>query len=390
MMKERPQLRICFVSPHHPRECGIATFTQILMKNMAVSKENIFVVAISDKPGYNYNRRVIGEIMQDDEQTYIKAAEKINARDDIDVVSLQHVFSLFGGSYGQNIVTFLEHLKKPVVTTLHMVYPNRKKPSEFEVVDADYSSITEQVIRLSTRVVVIIQLMADLLMDQYALEPKKIEIIPHGSPTVKPHKPAQYKKQLGLGQGEIISSFGLIRPKKGLEYLIRAMPKVLKKYPKAKLLLLGESHPNRSPEYYKKLRTLAQKNGLLNRHIFFKSKYLTYREIIDYLSATDVFVTPYLVPEQTSSGAIAYALGCGKAIISTPFAYAKEVLSEKRGLFIKYRDQKSITEAIDFLFSHPDKRQRMEKLAYEYAKNSSFKLVAGRYLSVFEQVARRR
>ena len=379
---------ICFVSSYKPRPCGIANFSRSIIRDLS-QPDTVKIVAISEAADrYKYGKEVIAEIVQDDPETYVAAANAINADKSINVVSLQHVFSLFGGQHGENIISFLKTVKKPVITTLHIVYPNNQTPNKLEVVDIGYSAITERIVRYSTRVAVIIPMMADLLMEQYNLPSEKIEIIPHGSPIIKRHDPNVYKKKLGLGNGPIISSFGLIREKKGLEYAVRAMPQILEKYPKARLLILGENHPNRPNAYYQKLEKEADKLGLYNRSIFFRDQYLSFREIIEYLLATDVFITPYLVPEQTSSGAIAYAMGCGKAIISTPFAYAEEVLSNKRGLFINYRSRKSIFKAVDFLFSHPDKRERMEKRAYEYAKNNSFKVAAARYQDVFEEIAK--
>lgn len=387
-MTEAP-LGVCFVSSYRPRECGIATFTQSIINNIDIPRKDVKIVAISELPDrYAYDSSVILEIIQDDPETYVEAARAINEDPSITVVSLQHVFSLFGGQYGDNITHFLENLKKPVVTTLHMVYSNREEPNSLEVVESNFSFITEKVIRYSTKIVVIIQQMADLLVEQYGVDRSKIIIIPHGTPVVRRQNAAKYKQKLGLGKGQIISTFGLIRPKKGLEYLVWAMPQVIKKYPYAKLLVLGEAHPNRPVEYYDQLVEEARSLKLLNTSVFFRSEFLTFREIIDYLLATDVFVTPYTVPEQTSSGAIAYAMACGKAIISTPFSYAREVLAEKRGLFVNYNDPHSIYLAIDFFFSHPKRRQRMEQLAYEYARHNSFKLVARKYAKAFTEAAK--
>lgn len=378
---------VCFVSSFRPRECGIATFTQSIIDNLDFPKERIKIVAVSDKPNfYSYGPEVIAEIVPGNAKSFISAAKKINKDPSINIINLQHVFSLFEGKYGDNITLFLKNLRKPLVTTFHMVYPKESSPHKFEVVESTYSEITKEIIEHSRKIIVIIPMMADMLRKQYGVSKEKIEIIPHGAPFVPMQNPEEYKEKLNLGRVPIISSFGLIRPKKGLEYVIYAMPKIIKKYPGAKFLILGETHPNRPPEYHSFLKKEAKKLGLLNKNVIFKNKYLTFQEILDYIFATDVFITPYLVPEQTSSGAIAYAMGCGKAIISTPFAYAKEVLAEKRGLFINYNDPESIFLAVDFFLSHPNKRKRMEKLAYEYAQKNSFQKVARKYLRVFQNI----
>ncbi|MFA6790799.1 MAG: glycosyltransferase, partial [Parcubacteria group bacterium] len=305
MGKNKGSFSVCFVSSYHPRECGIATFTQSIIDYIDMPKEKIKIVSISDKPGfYKYGSEVIHEAFTEDKSSFVSAAEKINKDPDIKVVSIQHVFSLFGGKYGENILSFMRRIKKPIVTTFHMVYSKNSSPNKFEVVDSSYSEITDKIIKMSDKIVVIIQPMADILIDQYGVDKEKIIIIPHGNPAVKRQLPGKYKKLLGIGKGKMISSFGLIRPKKGLEHVIYAMPEVVKKYPDARLFILGESHPNRSADYYNFLVEESKKINLLNKNIFFVNRFLSFREIINYIFATDVFITPYLVPEQTSSGAI--------------------------------------------------------------------------------------
>jgi glycosyltransferase involved in cell wall biosynthesis len=385
-MKTISDLGICFVSSYKPRKCGIATFTQSIINNFPdeIVKENIKIVAISkQKNEYKYPQNVIAEIAQDDVDSYIKAAEAINSDPSINIVSLQHVFSLFGGAHGDKVVHFLSHLKKPVVTTLHMVYPINEEPNKFEIVESNFADTTDILIKYSEKIVVIIQPMVDILIDEFHVPEEKIFLIPHGAPLFCPQDTAYFKQKLGLGKGQIISSFGLIRDKKGLEYAIRAMPDVVKKYPKAKLFILGESHPYRPMDYYERLKKEAEDVGLLYKNIFFKRKYLSLREIITHLFATDVFIAPYLVPEQTSSGAVAYALGCGKAIIATPFLYAKEALSRGRGLLVNYQDPQSIYRAIDYLFSNPDHKKIIERKAWNYAQKFSFAKVSRKYANLF-------
>ncbi|MGB4253923.1 MAG: glycosyltransferase [Minisyncoccales bacterium] len=380
-------LGICIVSSYSPRKCGIATYTSSLKQNILkiAPDTNIKIVAINDpQKKYHYSKRVIATISQEKKETYIKAANAINKNKEIDVVNLQHVFSLFGGKNGEFIIDFLKHLKKPVVTTMHMIYSALEKPNSLEVVDKSYKTITEKIISLSSKIIVIIQPMADILESQYHCSSEKIAVIPHGVPEVKKENPKKYKKLIGFENKKIISTFGLIRPKKGLEYLIWAMPEIVKKYPEAIALILGESHPNRPKEYYNFLKEEAKKTGLLDKNIYFNSHYLKFKEIITYLLATDVFITPYLVPEQTSSGVIAYALGCGKVVVSTPFLYAKEMLKDGRGIFINFKDSQSIFSAIDFIFSHPEERKKIERKAYITAQKMLWSKVSKEYLKVFK------
>ncbi|MFH0987654.1 MAG: glycosyltransferase [Patescibacteria group bacterium] len=389
MEQKNRKIGICIVTSYPPRKCGIATFSVALKNNISLIDKNIIVkIAAINAPEKlcRYSERVIAEIEQDKKETYIRAADIINRDKDIDIVSLQHVFSLFGGKNGEFIIDFLKHLKKPIIVTMHMIYSAAEQPHYLEVVDKSYKSITEKIVSLTNKIIVIIQPMADVLEKQYNVPPEKIAVIPHGIPEVEPEDPEKYKKIIGFENKKIISTFGLIRPKKGLEYLIRAMPEIAKKYPEVVALILGEHHPNRPIEYYNFLKEEAGKIGLLNKKIFFIERYLKLREIITYLLATDVFITPYLVPEQTSSGVIAYALGCGKAIISTPFLYAKEVLKDGRGMFIDYKDSRSIFNAVDFLLSHNSEKRGMEKKAYKFAQNFLWKEVTREYLKIFNEV----
>ena len=379
---------ICIVSSYRPRKCGIATFTASIKNNLLklAPEVKIKIVAIND-PGksYNYSKEVIAEILQDKKETYINAAETINNNKEINIVNLQHVFSLFGGENGEFIIDFLEHLKKPIVTTMHMVYSAIQQPHYLEIVDESYKFITEKITSLSDKIVVIIQPMADILKEQYKIPPEKIVVIPHGTPKIKIGNPEKYKKIIGFENKKIISNFGLITPKKGLEYFIWAMPSIVKKYPNAVALILGQPHPNRPKEYYDFLKEEAKKTGLLDKNIFFNARYLKFKEIIMYLLSTDIFITPYLVPEQTSSGVIAYALGCSKVIVSTPFLYARETINNKKGMLVNFEDSQSIFSAIDFIFSHPEAKKKMERKSYAFAQKMTWGKVANEYLKIFKQ-----
>ncbi len=379
-------LTILFLSSYLPRKCGIAEFTKSLINSLEkLPKVFTKVVSINDAgKTYAYDKKVIAEIKEDEVETYRKAAEIINNDPDIDVVSLQHVFSLFGGENGQYIVELLKNLKKPVFTTSHMVYSPKKQPAKHEIVDKNYIELTKQIYEYSEKIIVIIQPMKDILVQEYGFDEDKIVVVPHGSPIEKYDQKtiSMLRKKYGYEKNKIVSTFGLIRPKKGLEYIIQAMPKILKKYPETLFLILGTSHPNRPESYYKFLQKETKRLGL-ESSVIFKDDFLSFKEITEYLILTDAFITPYLVSEQTSSGVLAYAMGCGKAIISTPFFYAEDVLAKKRGLFVNYRDPNSIFLAVDFLFKYPEKRKRMERLVFQYAKENSWPKIANKYINIF-------
>ncbi len=379
------QLGVCFFSSYPPRECGIATFTVALKK--AVEKKlsdiELKIIAI-EEPGqkYDYSGRVIKVVKRDRPEDYREAARIINSDSSIDIVCLQHVFSLFGGKDGELILDFLKELKKPCVTTMHMVYSPDKDPHDFEIVETNHTKITKEIIKYSAKLVVMIQPVADLLVYKYGVPEDKVLVIPHGLPNVVRQDARRYKDKLGFPEKRIISTFGLIRQKKGLEYVLYAMPEILKKYPNAVYLILGESHPTRPRDYYEFLQGEV-KRLRIEQNVIFYEQYLTYKEIIQYLFASDVFVTPYLVPEQTSSGVVAYALGCGKAIVSSKFLYSKEVLDEGRGILVDFKNSSQIYKAIDFLFSHPGEKGEIEKRAYEYGQEMIWEEVAMKYVELF-------
>ena len=377
---------VCFVSSYPPRECGMATFTVSLIKALKRKlKEFSYKIVAIEEEGKNneYSQKVIKIIHQNKKEDYIRAAHLINNDPTIDIVSLQHVFSLFGGKDGSLILEFLKRLKKPCFTTMHMVYSTDKKPHEFEVVETNYIDITKEIVKYSKKITVMIQPVADLLTSKYGIKKNKIAVIPHGLPKVKKQDSSKYKDKLGFSQDKkIISTFGLIRDKKGLEYVLHAMPAILAKYPEAIYLILGEAHPSRPRKYYNFLKKEV-KRLKLEKNIIFHENYLTYKEIIRYLLASDIFITPYLVPEQTSSGVVAYALGCGKAIISTKFVYAKEVLDDGRGILIDFKNHDQISEQVDYLFSHPKKKKMIERKAYSFGQKMIWSEVANKYLELF-------
>lgn len=385
------KLGVCFVSSYPPRECGIATFTANLKEAIKSSlpKLDFKVIAIeSNFKKHKYSSRVIKVINQDKREDYIRAADVVNNDKSINIVSLQHVFSLFGGDNGSLILEFLKRLKKPCITTMHMVYSPEKKPHQLEVVGMDYVDLTKKIAKYSQKIAVMIQPVADLLISKYSIPKNKIIVIPHGLPEVKKQNSTLYKNKLGFKNKRIISTFGLIRKKKGLEYVLMAMPEIVNKYPNTIYLILGEAHPQRSRKYYDFLKEEV-KRLKIQKNVIFHEKYLTYKEIIKYLLASDIFITPYLVPEQTSSGVVAYALGCGKAIISTKFLYAQDVLASNRGILIDFKNSDQIFKAVEFLFSNPQKKNEIENKAYKFGQEMIWKEVALKYVRLFTEILNR-
>jgi len=373
-----------------PKACGIATYAYALRKVIKdkYPEINDFVIAIDDNnDGYKYSHIVKYHFNDKDLNGYKKAAEIIN-NSDANLVDVQHEFGLYGAKVnpetlgkndGENFLVFLHKIKKPVITTLHMVYKN-PVPHHIEVV--------KKICDHSSKIVVLAEVAKSLLVKKYNISAEKIVVIPHGAPNVPMYSTNFFKEMMGFKKDEIIiSTFGLIRPKKGYEYLIEAMPEIIKKYPKAKLLIIGRYHPQRAPEYYQMLKDKV-KELKLNHNVKFVNKFVDYSELLNYLMATNVFVAPFLVLDQVSSGTLIYAMAAGRACISTPFDYAKEALADHRGLFIQPKNSRQIAKAVIFLIEHPKARHRIQNSAYRYARKQIWSKCARGYFNLYEEMTR--
>ncbi len=381
-IKKNSALNVAFVSSYLPRKCGIATFTYALksvLDNKYDGKIKSTIIAITDpRKSYDYKNEVKCVIKQKEIQSYKNAADFINDSK-IQLVNIQHEFGLFGevgADDGENLLQFLNRLnrEKIVIITFHMIYSSP---------DKHHKKIVQEICKLSDKIIVIIESAMITLINDYEIPEEKIEIIPHGVPNVKRKGTKYYKELLKLPTDyNILSTFGLIRAKKGIEYAIRAMPKILEKNPKTLYLILGAVHPNRPKEYYESLKKEVEKLGIKD-NVRFLGRFLEYDELINYLMATNIFIAPYLVLEQVSSGALIYAMGCGKAIISTPFIFAKEVLAEGRGIFVPSKDSEAIAKNVNNLLENGDERHKIENAAYDYARDRLWRKVASLYFHLF-------
>jgi len=372
---------VAYVSTYPPRECGIATFTKDLVN--AVDELHEFksriVVAINEKETiYNYDRRVKFQIERDSSEDYVQAARYVNSSK-ADLVNLQHEFGLFGGEWGEYVTMFLENLQKPVVTTLHTVIP------DFELRG---QTILKHIAHRSAAIVVITKTALQLL-ENYDIKRRKINVIPHGCPDVPFIASEKVKPSLGLGGRIVLSTFGLINRGKGIEYAIKALPSIVEKEPRVIYIVIGETHPEvrkiEGERYRMKLMKLVDKLQL-GRHVRFHNRFLSKLELMRYLQATDIYISPYITPNQVSSGTLVYALGVGRAIISTPYLHAREVLANGRGIFCKFRDPNSIAKSIDTLLRNEVLTRKMEKKAYEYSRRFVWSNVAKRYVGLFKQI----
>jgi len=375
-----PEKRVAYLSTYPPRECGIATFTKDLLDAIDGLDElrPPAVIAVNEKETiYNYGRRVKRQIEQDSVDDYIQAARYASSSD-IDLVNLQHEFGLFGGDHGEYINHFLDNIENPVVTTLHTVQPD---------FDPKAQAVLRNIVDKSASIVVITCIALEILEKQ-SIACKKVAVIPHGCPFI-PFVPSEsVKPPLGLKGRFVLSTFGLISRGKGIEYVIRALPPVVEKEPRIIYLIIGETHPEvrktEGESYRRKLMRLVEELHL-ERHVRFHNRFLAKRELIKYLQATDIYLSPYISPNQISSGTLVYALGAGRAVISTPYLHAQDVLAEGRGLFCKFRDSNSIAACIDKLLDE-NLRKTMQIKAYKYSRRFVWANVAKEYLKLFSQI----
>jgi glycosyltransferase involved in cell wall biosynthesis len=374
--------RIAYLTSYPPRECGIATFTKDLLDSADELNElkPSVVIALNEKETiYNYDKRVKWQIERDSVDDYVQAARYVNSSD-IDLVNIQHEFGLFGGEYGDYVLHFLDNIEKPIVTTLHTVQPN---------FDPKAQAVLRNITAKSASIVVIACLALEILEKQ-GIAYKKAAVIPHGCPDI-PFVPSEsVKDSLGLKDHFVLSTFGLISRGKGIEYAIRALPSVIDKEPRIIYLIIGETHPEvrkiEGESYRKKLMKLVEELHL-EKHVRFHNRFLSKRELIKYLQATDVYLTPYTSPNQISSGTLVYALGTGRAIISTPYLHAQEALAEGQGLFCKFKDADSIAACIKKLLDE-NLRKIMQRKAYKYSRRFVWSKVAKDYLKLFKQIIR--
>ena len=374
-----------YISTYPPSECGIATFCRDVATSVAkytpFSRPTIIAVK-REHEIEPYERVVRFQILKEDKQSYLDAAKYIN-ESSIDIVSVQHEFGIYGGPDGEYLLDMLEALDKPAVATLHTVLqrpsPNQKR-------------IMQEMGKLCDVLVVMVKMGRKMLLDVYGIDPAKITIIPHGMPNVHRVSASKVKRALGMADRQIIATFGLINRGKGIEYAIKAMPRILEKYPNAIYLVLGETHPGvrkQEGESYRNMLTDIISDLGIEDNVRFNNRFLSLGELVRYLCATDVYVTPYLNKDQISSGTLAYALGCGKATLSTPYLYAEEVLADGRGLLIDFESPDSIAESVIRLLEDKELKESLESAAYRYGRRAAWFNVAISYLDLFDRILRR-
>jgi glycosyltransferase involved in cell wall biosynthesis len=353
---------VAFVGDYLPRKCGIATFTSDLLGAVAARhpQTRCFAVPVNDINGlYQYSDVVRFEIEEQDLDSYRRAAAFLNASD-VDVVSVQHEFGIFGGPSGSHLLALLRHLRAPVVTTLHtvLVRPN-----------ADQQRVMLELIARSARLVVMTERGRKILQDVYHAPLSRIDLIPHGIPDVTFVAPDNYKEQFGVSGKKVLLTFGLLSPNKGIEHVLHALPEVVAEFPDVVYIVLGATHPNevrtRGETYRSGLEDMARKNDLEN-HVIFNNRFVDLQELTRFIGAADLYITPYLDEAQITSGTLAYAFGAGKPVISTPYWHAAELLRDQRGVLVPFGDSSAISREVRALLRDENRRYAMSDNASSF------------------------
>src|SRR5579863_3348119 len=373
--------KIAFVGDHLPRKCGIATFTSDLLAAVAAAypQSQCFAVSVNDiKGGYEYPEVVRFEIEEQDLSSYLRAADFLNISN-VDIVCLQHEFGIFGGPAGSHILAFLRELRMPVVTTLHTVL---KEPR------TDQRRVMQELISLSSRLVVMTERGRQMLEDIYHAPPAKIDLIAHGIPDVGFVDPTYFKDQFGVEGKVVLLTFGLLSPNKGIEYVLNALPQILVEFPDVVYIVLGATHPNELREhgeaYRVSLELLAKKNKI-EKSVIFYNDFVDLENLKEFIGAADLYITPYLNEAQITSGTLAYTFGAGKAVVSTPYWHAAELLAEDRGVLVPFHDAPAISREVIALLRDDTRRHAMRKNAYRIGREMVWSNAAQMYMRSFER-----
>jgi glycosyltransferase involved in cell wall biosynthesis len=373
--------KIAFLGDYLPRKCGIATFTTDL--RCAVAAEfpamQCLVVPVNDLAGgYDYPAEVRFEIVEQDLPSYLRAADFLNITD-VDVVCVQHEFGIFGGPAGSHVLALLRELQMPIVTTLHTVL---REPN------AEQRRVMRELIRLSTRLVVMSERGRGFLREVYHAPENKIDLIPHGIPDMPFADPNYFKDEFGVAGKQVLLTFGLLSPNKGIEFALRALPEIIREFPNVVYIVLGQTHPNllrdEGEAYRLSLERLA-KDLRVQKHVVFFNRFVELEELMRFIGATDIYLTPYLTEAQITSGTLAYAFGAGNAVVSTPYWHAAELLTAERGKLVPFRDGGAIATAVVELLRDEPLRHSLRKNAYKLGREMVWSRVAQLYAKSFEQ-----
>ncbi len=370
---------LAFVGDYVPRRCGIATFTADICEAIAAEYPGTkcIVGSVNDRPeGYDYPARVRFEIEEREIASYQRAAEFLNINN-VEVLSVQHEFGIYGGPAGAHLLALLRDVRMPVVTTLHTVL---REPN------ADQCDVMRQLDALSNRFIVMADRAQNLLQTVYGISPDKIDLIPHGVIDMPFMDSNFYKDEFGVEGKTVLLTFGLLSPNKGIEYVIEAMPGILAENPDVVYLVLGATHPNlvahEGEKYRTRLEDLSRDLGVAEQ-VIFHNRFVSIDELKEFIGAADIYLTPYLNEAQVTSGTLAYTFGAGKAIISTPYWHAQELLADERGVLVPFADAPAIARAVNDVLAQPTRMTAMRKRAWKAGREMIWPVVARRYMESF-------
>src|SRR5512147_73738 len=372
--------RIAFLGDYLPRKCGIATFTSDLLAAVAAEHPQCecFAVPVNDREaGYDYPDVVRFEVEEQELSSYQRAADFLNIGN-VDIVCLQHEFGIFGGPAGSHLLALLRELKMPVVTTLHTVL---REPN------TEQRRVMQELIARSTRLVVMTERGRQMLQEIYQAPPGRVDLIPHGIPDMPFVDPNYYKDQFGVEGRLVLLTFGLLSPNKGIEHALNALPEILAEFPNVVYVVLGATHPNLVREhgesYRLSLERLARRNKV-QKNVIFYNRFVELDELKEFIGAADIYITPYLNEAQITSGTLAYTFGAGKAVVSTPYWHAQEMLADERGVLVPFGDPEALAGGIIDLLDNEAKRHAIRKNAYKLGREMVWSNVAKLYLRSFD------
>ncbi|HQD39673.1 MAG: glycosyltransferase [Firmicutes bacterium] len=370
--------RFSVLSTFPPRQCGIATYCYDLLTHLpSLAKPEILAICEEKEQSTNQFKF---SLEQQNRTDYLQAAAVVN-KSKSQLVHIQHEFGIFGGQDGRYLLDFLAHLQKPAVTTFHTVLAT-PDPNKFKIM--------QRIAQSSTKVIVMAERAKEILVETYQINPEKICIFHHGVPAPCPLSRDELKKRMGLEGREVISTFGLLSRGKGIEYAIKAVAKAKELFPEVCYLIIGRTHPGvqkyEGEEYRHELMKLTARLGLED-NIQFVDRFLDKKELVEYLTLTDIYLTPYIGREQITSGTLAYAVGLGKAVVSTPYFYAQELLAQGRGMLAEFKDSDSIADCLIRILASPELQAELEGRAAQLGKYMSWNYVAEQHLALYCQVA---
>ena len=381
MASPSPVSKVAFLGDYPPRQCGIATFTRDLRDAVVAANPgwNCPVIAVSDRPGaYAYPDTVRFEIPQPDVASYVRAANFLNLAH-IDALCVQHEFGIFGGAAGSHLLALLRRVRMPVVTTLHTVLENP---------DPDQRRVFTELLDLSSRIVVMAERARGMLLSLYGVDEGKLAVIPHGIPDTAFTDPSFYKDQFEVAGRPVMLTFGLLSPNKGIEYVIQALPEIVRRHPRLVYIVLGATHPNLVREegesYRLQLERMARRLGV-EKNVLFVNRYVSNEELIEYIGAADIYITPYLNEAQITSGTLSYCYGAGKAVVSTPYWHAAELLADGHGALLPFRDAAAVAREVSALLDDEKRLNAIRKQSYLAGRHMIWPEVAKVYTGVFEK-----